>query len=83
MRAYQNGDFDKLMELNPSSVKIESDIDADSIFVNEKGGVFSLNAGKSLLEAALKANDKFIAVKVAKTENGGAESFMDFSKMVS
>lgn len=85
MEAYQNGIFDMLIELNPSSVKIESDtgIDADSISVNEKGGVFSLNAGKSLLEAALRANEKFVSVKIAKTDDGGADSFMDFSKMVS
>ena len=82
MKAYQNGEFDKLMELNPSSIKPESDANAERISVNEKGGIFSLNAGKSLLEAALQANDKFVIVEIAKTEDGGADSFMDFSKMI-
>lgn len=81
MEAYQNGEFDKLIELNPSSISIERDTDADTVLVNEKGGAFSLNAGKSLLEAALKANDKFVPVKIAVTEDGGVDSFMNFSKM--
>lgn len=82
MKAYQSGAFDKLMELNPSSIKMESDKEADRIFVNEKGGVFSLNAGKNLLEAAINEHAKFVTVQIAKTQDGGEDSFMDFSKMV-
>lgn len=85
MKAYQNGTFDKLMELNPSSIKAETDANADCtdcILVDEKGGMFSLHAGKDLLDAALQANDRFVTVKIAKTQDGGEDSFMDFSKMV-
>lgn len=82
MKAYQNGTFDKLMELNPSSIKAEAETDADCIMVDEKGGTFSLHAGKTLLDTALRQNDKFVTVKIAKTQDGGEDSFMDFSKMV-
>ncbi len=77
MKAYQNGAFDKLMELNPSSIKAETDADADCILVDEKGGTFLLHAGRPLLDTALRQKDKF-----AKTQDGGEDSFMDFSKMV-
>lgn len=82
MAEYQTGAFERLMELNPSSIKIGSDADADSISVNEKGGIFTLTGGKSLLDAALKANQKFVSVKIASTEDGGEDSFMNFSKMI-
>ncbi len=36
MKAYQNGTFDKLMELNPSSIKAEAETDADCIMVDGK-----------------------------------------------
>lgn len=82
MAEYQKGDFDKLMELNPSSIKIESNKDADCILVNEKGGAFTLNAGRALLETALETQKKFVAVKVVKSEDGGEDSFMNFSNMI-
>lgn len=82
MAEYQKGGFDKLMELNPSSIKIESNEDADCILVNEKGGVFTLNAGRALLETALETKKKFVAVKVVKSEDGGEDSFMNFSNMI-
>jgi len=82
MSDYQKGTFDKLMKLNPSSIKAGSEEEADCIWVNEKGGTFTLCAGKSLLDAALKANDRFAAVKIANTEDGGEDSFMNFSKMI-
>lgn len=82
MAEYQKGGFDKLMELNPSSIRIESNEDADCILVNEKGGIFTLSAGRTLLETALESKAKFVAVKVAKSEDGGADTFMNFSKMI-
>ena len=82
MAEYQTGAFERLMELNPSSIKMGSDADADCISVNEKGGTFTLISGKSLLDAALKANQKFVSVKIASTEDGGEDSFMNFSKMI-
>lgn len=82
MEEYQKGAFDRLMELNPSSIKAGSDENADCILVTEKGGVFTLSAGRSLLDAALKAGNKFAAVKIAGTQDGGEDSFMNFSKMV-
>lgn len=82
MAHYQNGEFDRLIELNPSSIKMGSAAEADHIMVNEKGGVFTLAAGKPLLDKALNAGDKFVPVTIAKTMDGGEDSFMNFSKMI-
>lgn len=82
MSDYQTGVFERLMKLNPSSIKTESDADADCILVKEKAGAFTLHAGKTLLDAALNAKEKFVTVKIACTEDGGEDSFMNFSKMV-
>lgn len=84
MAQYQSGEYDRLMELNPSSIKIKtvSEDEAECITVNEKGGVFTLASGKSLLERAAAAGDKFVPVKIAKTLDGGEDSFMNFSKMI-
>lgn len=85
MNAFQNGDFDKLMELNPSSIKVPSqDIvekGTGDIEVIEKGGVFTLRAGKDRLDAAVAQGAKFVTVKVAGSEPGGEDSFMNFSNM--
>lgn len=81
MARYQDGEFDRLMELNPSSIKTGSAEDADYISVNEKGGIFTLAAGKSLLDKALQAGDKFVSVTIAKAAPGGEDSFMNFSKV--
>ncbi|MCD8038637.1 MAG: cytidylate kinase family protein [Lachnospiraceae bacterium] len=85
LEEYRRGEFISMMELNPSSVQsagnMDANADSDCICVNEKGGVFTLYAGKSLLDSALAANSKFIVVKVAKSEDGGEDSFMNFSKM--
>lgn len=85
MTAYQNGDFDKLLELNPSSIKVpeqtddEKDYAANDIEVTEKGGVFTLSAGKDKLDEAMARGTKFVSVKVACSEPGGEDSFMNFA----
>ena len=81
MEEYQAGGFTKLMEINPSSIKTAQAPDADLISVHEKGGVFTLNAGQNKLDAAMKQGDKFVAVKVSESEDGGEDSFMNFSNM--
>ena len=87
MAAYQNGEFDKMMELNPSSVKVPETEDAEKvpaegdITVTEKGGIFTLCAGKKRLEEAVAQGQKFVAVRVASSEPGGEDSFMNFSNM--
>lgn len=82
MSDYQAGAFDRLMKLNPSSIKAGSDEDTDCILVKEKAGAFTLCAGKALLDAALSADERFVTVKIAGTEDGGEDSFMNFSKMI-
>lgn len=70
MAEYQNGNFEKMIELNPASIKYaeraDSDLpDSNMVEVLEIGGNFTLRAGKSRLDEALAHNEKFIAVKVA------------------
>lgn len=81
MEEYQAGKFEKLMEINPSSINGAQAPDADEISVYEKGGVFTLRAGQNKLDAAVKQGDKFVAVKVSESEDGGEDSFMNFSNM--
>lgn len=87
MTAYQNGVFDKMMELNPSSIRVPEQDDASKgtaesdVEVVEKGGVFTLCAGKKKLEKAVAQGAKFVSVKVAVSEPGGEDSFMNFVKM--
>lgn len=81
MAEYQNGNFEKLMELNPSSINSAQVSSADSISVTEKGGVFTLSAGKNKLEEVVSQGTKFVAVKVSASEQGGEDSFMNFSNM--
>ena len=87
LRAYQNGDFDKMMELNPSSIKVPETEAAGKVSaegeieVTEKGGIFTLCAGKNRLEEAVAQGRKFVAVRVASSEPGGEDSFMNFSNM--
>ena len=70
-----------MMEINPSSIKANPSPDADMISVHEKGGVFTIKAGQNKLDEAVKRGDKFVAVKVSESEDGGEDSFMNFSKM--
>lgn len=81
MAEYQAGAFDKLMELNPSSIHSAQVSEADVISVREKGGVFTLSAGQNQLDTAVKQGYKFVAVKVSESEDGGEDSFMNFSNM--
>ena len=81
---YQNGKFDKMMELNPSSIIIheETASDADCISVVEKNGIFTLRAGKDKLNEAVAQGIRFVAVKVSESEAGGEDSFMNFLNMI-
>lgn len=84
LEQYGQGAFEKLMELNPSSIKISennAEENAECVAVSEKGGAFTLAAGKEKLLRALGESLKFIPVTVAKTEDGGEDSFMNFSEM--
>ena len=81
MEEYQAGGFEKMMEINPSSIKANPSPYADMISVHEKGGVFTIKAGQNKLDEAVKRGDKFVAVKVSESEDGGEDSFMNFSKM--
>lgn len=83
MADYEKGLFDKMMELNPSSINItgiETDASGE-VTVNEKCGIWTLNTGKDVIDDALKNDIKFVPVKVALSEDGGEDSFMNFSKM--
>lgn len=87
MVAYQNGDFDKIIELNPASIKFseraDGDLsDSDMVEVSEKSGNFTFYAGKSRFEEALTRNEKFVAVRVAASEPGGEDCFMNFANLV-
>jgi Cytidylate kinase len=87
MAAYQNGDFEKMMELNPKSIKFTEGadlnlLDSDMVEVLEKDGNFILSAGRSKLEAILANNGRFVTVRVSRSEFGGEDSFMNFTNMV-
>ncbi|MCM1184701.1 MAG: dephospho-CoA kinase [Roseburia sp.] len=87
METYQAGGFEKLMELNPTSIRpAQADEDreksAREVSVIEKGGVFTLSRGSAALENALKNNIRFIPVRLAASEPGGDDSFMNFAGMV-
>ena len=84
MEEYQAGGFEKLMELNPTSIKLAENTQedtAEAVSVNEKGGVFTLNEGRAVLENAIKNQAKFIPVRLAVSEQGGEDSFMNFANM--
>ncbi|MDE6916391.1 MAG: cytidylate kinase family protein [Lachnospiraceae bacterium] len=81
MADYANGSFDKMIELNPASIESADVPDASGIEVTEKGGRFTLSAGKSCLDAALKQGVKFVKVRISGTQPGGEDSFMNFSRM--
>lgn len=85
MAAYQNGDFKKLMELNPASIHMEGyvpDTECADIMVVEKNGIFTMSAGKNRFDETAAQGAKFIPVKISGSEPGGADSFMNFSHMV-
>lgn len=85
MAAYQNGSFEKIMELNPSSIKTDDNgavKESDMVEVSEKGGVFTLTAGKNKLDEAMACGVRFVPAKVSASEAGGEDSFMNFANMV-
>lgn len=85
MADYQKGSFEKIMELNPSSIKIvdhASAKESDMVEVSEKCGVFTLTAGKNKLDEAMARGNRFVPVRVAASEAGGEDSFMNFANMV-
>ena len=55
--------------------------DRGDISVTEIGGFFTLCAVKKRLEEAVAQGQKFVAVRVASSEPGGEDSFMNFSNM--
>jgi cytidylate kinase len=82
LKDYEDSKFIKLMELNPSSIKVAEPVgDGDIIKVNEKDGVFTLSSGKAVLDNAVSKGDKFVAVKVIGSLFTGGDSFMNFSKI--
>lgn len=83
MAEYQNGVFESVMELNPSSIhKTAQEIEkANYISVNEKCGIFMISGGEELLDAAIAQGSKFVPVKISGTEPEGEDSFMNFSNM--
>lgn len=85
MADYQDGVFEKIMELNPSSIKRTDLADvrqSDMVEVSEKCGVFSLTAGRDRLDEAVARGDKFVSVSVSASEEDGEDSFMNFANMV-
>lgn len=85
MADYQNGSFEKMMELNPSSIRTDDNAagrGSGMVEVSEKGGVFTLTAGKDVLDEAVARGAKFVAVSVSSSEAGGEDSFMNFANMV-
>lgn len=82
MAEYQSGGFEKMMELNPSSIKSVQTQDSDRIEVTEKDGIFTLYAGKNKLDEAMAQGMRFVTVKVVSSEPGGEDSFMNFANMV-
>lgn len=86
MEEYQNGVFERLIELNPSSIKYADDLEAlnsesGEITVDECNGAWTLHSGKEILENYIKNNKNFIAVKIASSEQSSDEGFMNFSKL--
>lgn len=83
MAEFQDGKFEKMMELNPSSVTAgskEAEAGGD-ISVFEKGGKFILTSGKNKFDEAAAQGKKFVPVKVSGSEPAGEDSFMNFSRI--
>ena len=85
MADYQRGSFEKMMELNPSSVKTDGNADrkeSDMVEVSESGGIFTLTAGKDRRDEALAQGARFVPVRISDFEAGGEDSFMNFANMI-
>lgn len=81
MEEYKNGAFERLMELNPTSIKNNAGAkpeEGGGVTVNENNGRWTLNTGSELLEKAINGKEKFIPVKVASSEQSTEEGFMNF-----
>lgn len=62
---FSKNEFDKIMELNPSSIYPTADAEEDgAIVVNEVNGTWFLKSGKKALTLAMKQGRKFVPVKV-------------------
>ncbi|MBE5876999.1 MAG: hypothetical protein E7290_08970 [Lachnospiraceae bacterium] len=65
LEEYQAGSFEKLMEINPSSVYICPDSQAEGeLVVNEVNGTWFVKSGVKRLEEAFANDEKFVAVTV-------------------
>lgn len=86
MAEYEKGSFERITELNPSSIRVDGsagvrESGTDVIEVSEKCGAFTLTAGKSRLDEAAAGGVRFVSVIVSATEPGGEDGFMNFSNM--
>ena len=62
---FSKNEFDKIMELNPSSIYPTADAEEEgAIVVNEVNGTWFLKSGKKALTLAMKQGRKFVPVKV-------------------
>lgn len=86
LEEYKNGMFERLMELNPSSIKISGNMetvsgDTAEIAVDECNGAWILHIGKEAFEKAINSGRKFVSVKIASSEQSSDEGFMNFSRL--
>lgn len=65
LEEYKNGEFTKLMELNPSSIFVDNDASKDgAVTVNELNGTWFIKSGLNELVKAIEEGRKFVPVKV-------------------
>ena len=84
LEEYKSGKFEKLMELNPSSIhptmKETGEAVDGVVAVNEVDGGWYVYNGAKTLEDTKKTGRKFVPVKVVGSHNS-EKSFMNFSNM--
>lgn len=84
LEEYQQGRFEKMMELNPSSIhptmKETGEAIEGIVSVNEVDGSWFVFNGAATLEDTQKTGSKFVPVKVVGSHNT-EKSFMNFSNM--
>jgi cytidylate kinase len=81
---YKDNKFEKLMELNPSTIKIageESGNASKIVKVKEHDSVFTLAEGRALLDEFISKNNKFVPVSIVSSKLTSNDSFMDFSRI--
>jgi cytidylate kinase len=79
---YKDNKFEKLMELNPSTIKIageDSGNASKTVKVNEQDSVFTLAEGRALLDEFISKDIKFVPVEVVSSGLTSEDSFMNFS----